>query len=173
MYLFLSALLFFITGWKHLCHGIFLWLAVVTSVKKCVTDSERGVRPERNTYASSAICIASCASSTWSQDDSASAADDKKPVSSTVLQHLCTGDFPASYLSHVAMTSRWGNNLKMALLFTIRDGVIKVALLVIKQCYQRSITMDTELHDGISGSLYHHHNSSTLLVNWIALRGHS
>lgn len=76
------------------------------------------------------------ASSLGSQDDSTSAADSKEPVSSTVLQHLCTGDFPASYLSHVTMTSSWGHDLEMAFVFTIRDGVGKVALLVVKQCYQ-------------------------------------
>lgn len=86
------------------------------------------------------------------------------------VQHLCTRDFPATYLSHVAMTSRlgWGGgggNLEVAFLFTVRDGVDKVALLLVKQCYQRSVTVDTELQDGISESVYHRHNSSTLLVN--------
>lgn len=101
-----------------------------------------------------------------SQGDSAGTADDKKPASSPVLQHLGTGDFPASYLSH-AMTSRWGgdNRWEMAFLFTIWDEVDEVAVLVVKQCYQGNITVDTELHDDISESLYHRHIPSTLLVN--------
>lgn len=141
---------------------------MVTCVKTCVTGSERGARPEQYICTSSAFWIALCAASMWSQDNTANADGDKElPVASTsastVLQHLSTGDFPLSYLSHVAMTSLWGDNLKMAFLFTIRDGVGKVAMLVVKQCYQRSITMNTKLHDGISESLYHH--SSTLLVN--------
>lgn len=52
----------------------------------------------------------------------------------------------------------------MALLFTIRDGVGKVAPMVDKQCYQRNFTLDTELYDDISEPLYHHYNSSTLLL---------
>lgn len=52
--------------------------------------------------------------------------------------------------------------MEMALLFTIQDGVGKVALMVDKQCYQHSFTLDTELFDGISESLYHHHHSGTL-----------
>lgn len=120
---------------------------------------QKGVTPERNTHTRSTFCTALFASSTWLQEDAAGAAGDNQPVCS------CTGDFPASYPSHGAMTSRCGDNLETAFLFTIRDGVGKVVRLVVKQCYQRSVTVDTELHDGISESLHHLHNSSTLLVN--------
>lgn len=58
-------------------------------------------------------------------------------------------------------------------LVSSQDGVGKVARLVVKQCYQRSVTVDTALHDGISESLHHTHNSNTLLLNGVGLRGHS
>lgn len=72
---------------------------------------------------------------------------------SSLLSVTCTRDITLG---------EGGNDLEMTFLFTIRDGVDKVALLLVKQCYQRSVAVDTNLQDGISESLYHRHNPSTL-----------
>lgn len=110
------------------------------------------MKPEYNTYAISSFWMSLCASSTWSQDDSASAADDKEQASPT-LEHGGLSSLLSVTCSDDIMP--WGDNLEMAFLFTIRDGVGEVVMLEVNQCSQRSIAMDTHLHDGISESLYH------------------